>query len=254
MTTAEPPTNAQAIEMKVIAEDSSGNQRAIDLVLDPKELKQQTDTPNLTRAERREAREERRLERQEAREQRQVERQARIEARQEQRAEKRAAREITRSGTDVSVLSDGRVRFAESLIVANEGALKLMRMVTDDTSLTIEITDDAKESATIYEVRLKNGDAVPDWVQVDAETGELLIEAPQDADMIELTLIATGGSEQRAIDIEVDLAELGENDETQNAGDDAQSGVFIPLDSQIDDALADGTYGQDLQNAMQSRV
>ena len=143
-----------------------------------------------------------------------------------------------------------------------------MRMVTDDTSLTIEITDDAKESATIYEVRLKNGDAVPDWVQVDAETGELLIEAPQDADMIELTLIATGGSEQRAIDIEVDLAELGENDaatptsetdidasdETQNAGDDAQSGVFIPLDSQIDDALADGTYGQDLQNAMQSRV
>ena len=114
-----PHKGQQAIEMRV-AEDSSGNERAIDLVLNPEALRDEAqDNKPLTREERREARqaerqeqrEARQAERQEQREVRQAERQARIEAREERRAERaenRAIREVTRSNTEVSVLSDGR--------------------------------------------------------------------------------------------------------------------------------------------------
>ncbi|MGB0820683.1 MAG: hypothetical protein ACPGTH_07000, partial [Parvibaculales bacterium] len=223
---------------------------------------EQDDKP--TREERREARQERR-------EARQAERQARIEAREERRAErteKRAFREFSRNNSEVSVLSDGRVLFADGLTAAGVGAMKLMRMVTSPEAVTIEIADEMRGDTTRYEVRQKDGSDVPDWVQVDAATGELVIEATENLGMLELTLIAVDGNNQRSIELEIDLDEMTEEDEaaeeTLDATDEIEAGnapadnepvsSFTPLDDQIDAALANNDYGQDLQTAMQTRV
>ena len=209
LTTATPPEGAKPIEMRVIAADSSGNERAIDLVLNPEAVLKVEQDDKPTREERREARQERR-------EARQAERQARIEAREErraERAEKRAFREFSRNNSEVSVLSDGRVRFTDGLTAAGEGAMKLMRMVTAPEAVTIEITDEMRGDETRYEVRQKDGSDVPDWVQVDAATGELVIEATENLGMLELTLIAVDGNNQRSIELEINLDEMTEEDE-----------------------------------------
>ena len=264
LTTATPPKGAEAIEMRIIAADNSGNERRIDLVLNPEAVFEVAQDDKPTREERREARQERR-------EARQAERQARIEAREErraERAEKRAFREFSRNNSEVSVLSDGRVRFADGLTAAGEGAMKLMRMVTAPEAVTIEIGDEMRDDETRYEVRQKDGSEVPDWVQVDATTGELVIEATENLGMLELTLIAVDGNNQRSIELEIKLDEMDEEDEATEedleatdeieagnaATDNEPVGSFTPLDDQIDAALTSSNYGQDLQTAMQTRV
>ena len=264
LTTATPPEGAKPIEMRIIAADSSGNERAIDLVLNPEAVFEVEQDEKPTREERREARQERR-------EARQAERQARIEAREERRAErteKRAFREFSRNNLEVSVLSDGRVRFTDGLTAAGEGAMKLMRMVTSPEAVTIEIADEMRGDTTRYEVRRKDGSDVPDWVQVDAATGELVIEATENVSMLELTLFAVDGNNQRSIELEINLDEMNEEgeatEEDLEATDEIEAGnapqdnepvsSFTPLDDQIDAALTNNNYGQDLQTAMQTRV
>jgi VCBS repeat-containing protein len=221
LTTAEPPSNADAVEINVIAEDGSGNQRAINLIIDPKELM----ADNRPDAE----------------------------------STARQAREIVRSDTDVNVLGNGRVEFAEGL-TASEGAMRLMRMVADTALVKIEIADSEKENDTRYEVRQTNGTAVPDWVQVNTQTGELTIEAPENVSGIELLLVATGNGEQRSIELDVNLDEMldrGAADNTEpstdnsgNASERDETGQFVPLDAQIEDALAGNNYGRDIQHAL----
>ena len=265
LTTAEPPSGAAAIEMRVIAEDEAGNARAIDLVLNPESLKGEGGNET-TREERREARQERREARQAARE-------ARIEARETRQAERQAARilrEVSRSDVSVNVMDDGRVQFSDALTAVGEGAIKLMRMVADTQAVTIEITDEAQGEATRYEVRQKDGTAAPDWVRVDVQTGELIIAAPDNAANIELTLVAVDGSEQRSIDLELNLEEMREQvedeedkaidnpegDDTINDVDASETGpvgAFMPLDTQINAALAKNSYGRDIQFAFSNR-
>ncbi|MDG1007670.1 MAG: hypothetical protein P8P44_05570, partial [Alphaproteobacteria bacterium] len=158
------------------------------------------------------------------------------------------------------------------------GSLKLIRMVSETDGIKVEITDDARADQTRYEVRRKDGSAAPDWVQVDARTGELTIEAPQNIDAIELTLVALDGAAQRTMDIEVDieasLDKLPASDSIQDSGqdsgedglDDAEGAPveglglddtdalpvsgFVPFDAQIDAALAESSYGRHIQHAL----
>ena len=221
LTTAEPPSNADAVEINVIAEDGSGNQRAINLIINPKELM----ADNRPDAE----------------------------------STARQAREMIRNDTDVNVLANGRVEFAEGL-TASEGAMRLIRMVADTESVTIEITDAEKENDTRYEVRQKNGTAAPDWVQVNTQTGELIIDAPENVSTIELMLVATDNGAQRSIELDVNLDEMldrGAADNTEPSTDNSgnpsgrdETGQFLPLDAQIEDALAGNNYGSDIQHAL----
>ena len=117
-------------------------------------------------------------------------------------------------------------------------------------------------------MRQKDGSDVPDWVQVDAATGELVIEATENLGMLELTLIAVDGNNQRSIELEINLDEMNEEgeatEEDLEATDEIEAGnapqdnepvsSFTPLDDQIDAALTNNNYGQDLQTAMQTRV
>ena len=88
--------------------------------------------------------------------------------------------------------------------------------------------------------------------------------------MLQLTLVAVDGNEQRSIDLEVNLDEMREEDndkEEELQGDKEETeagelvpqkeqlrGQYLPLDDQIDAALADNSYGKELQTAMQSRI
>jgi hypothetical protein len=101
---------------------------------------------------------------------------------------------------------------------------------------------------------------VPDWVQVNTQTGELTIEAPENVSGIELLLVATGNGEQRSIELDVNLDEMldrGAADNTEPSTDNSgnasgrdETGQFLPLDAQIEDALAGNNYGRDIQHAL----
>ncbi|MDB2431553.1 hypothetical protein N9X59_03865 [Alphaproteobacteria bacterium] len=149
-------------------------------------------------------------------------------------------------------------------------------MVNETDGIKIEINDDAQESATRYEVRQKDGSAAPDWVKVDARTGQLTIEAPQNIGSIELTIVALDGGQERRLDVDVDLEETRSQPlgNAQDAGQDDLDGVddqtgdgqtgelgsdgtlpvsgFVPFDAQIDKALSENSYGRDIQQAAQS--
>ncbi|MCH1568677.1 MAG: Ig-like domain-containing protein, partial [Alphaproteobacteria bacterium] len=267
LTTADPPPGSQPFEMRVVAEDGAGNSRAIDLVLDPTMIKGESDTGRQIADDK--------VVNNAATNSTNDATQAIVENTPLSRPTG-ATRDANPSSSTVDVLNDGRVVFGETSEAAPSGALKLMRMVNETDGVKIEITDDAREGATRYAVRQKDGSAAPDWVQVNAETGELTIDAPQNVDAIELTIVALDGGEQRTLDVEVDLEEtrlqpLGDNlRDTQGdtSSDDERTGEdpaadartdnelpvsqFVPLEAQIDSALTENSYGRDIQEAMQS--
>ena len=171
-----------------------------------------------------------------------------------------AERDISLSDVAVDVLSDGRVKFTDGLLASGEGTIKLTRMVTDVSTVKIEITDDAKETSTRYEVRQKDGSAAPDWVLVDSATGELSISAPDGMSNIELTLVAIDGGEQRSIELELDLDEMREQNDDgveqlpeENLETDELQSSFIPLEAQIASVLAENSYGSELQISLNER-
>ena len=281
-TKALPPQGAMPVEMVVIANDGAGNERAINLILNPEALFEEAkDAPLSARetdqerresrqSERQERRETRQAERQERREARQAERQVPLEAREEntlERKETRAVRDASRNNPEFSVLTDGSVRFVEGLTAVGEGSMELMRMVSASESMTIEITDTSRIQTTRYEVRQQDGAPAPDWVQIDAATGALIIEAPKNTSTIKLTLVAFDGTQQRSVDLDINLDKMRgdflvdevttESEDTQTdepaAASETTVGQFLPLDKQIDAALTDTDYGQDLQATIQER-
>ena len=264
LTTADPPPGAQPFEMRVVAEDGAGNARAIDLILDPTLIEGEPKTEPVNDKVANNAAPDSTTDA--------------IPANIENNLPRQPTGPTSGnnlSSATVDVLSDGRVVFGDTPAAAN-GSLKLMRMVNETDGIKIEINDDAKEDATRYEVRQKDGSAAPDWVQVDARTGELTIEAPQNIGSIELTIVALDGGEERRLDVDVDLEEtrLRPLGDAQDAGQDDLDGTdeqtgddptdelrsdgalpvsgFVPLDAQIDKALSENSYGRDIQQAVQS--
>jgi hypothetical protein len=265
LTTAEPPAGAQAFEMRVVAEDGGGNRRAIDLVLDPTALNGKDNDGASSSAP---------VKAVKAAEVTGVPAGAAPNADATPRTPQPTPQAATPRVT-ANVLADGQVAIGEAFAADATGSLKLMRMVSETDGIKVEITDDARADQTRYEVRLKDGRAAPDWVQVDARTGELTIDAPQNIDAIELTLVALDGGAQRTMDLELDLEvaldELRPQDaEGEDDLDDAQGAPaedlgsddigndinnapvsrFVPFDAQIDAALGENSYGRDIQQAM----
>jgi hypothetical protein len=271
LTIADPPPGTQPFEMRVVAEDGAGNARAIDLVLDPTLIAGEGEANTEPANDK-------------------VANNAASDSVSDSKDDAISAivgdnpasqpnvatRGNNLSSSTVDVLSDGSVVFDETATLAPNGSLRLLRMVNENDGVKIEINDDAQESATRYEVRQKDGSAAPDWVKVDVRTGELTIEAPQNIDAIELTIIALDGGEERRLDVDVDLDETpvqplddgqdagqddlkGDDDQTSEGSADKQRSAnalpvneFVPLDAQIDKALSESSYGRDIQQAAQS--
>jgi hypothetical protein len=245
LTTAEPPAGTKPFEMRVVAEDGGGNKRAIDLILDPTALNGQkandapapvATTPNAANEA--------------------VARRAPL-----------PTPEAAPSRVTANVLADGQVAIGESFVEDATGSLKLMRMVSKTDGITVEITDDARADQTRYEVRQKDGSVAPNWVQVDARTGELTIDAPENVEAIELTLVALDGGSQRTMDLELDLDKLlGQDAGGEESLEDVEGvpaedlgsdetevspvSSFVPFDKQIDAALVENSYGRNIQQAL----
>jgi hypothetical protein len=277
LTIADPPPGTQPFEMRVVAEDGAGNARAIDLVLDPTliagEGEANTELSNDKVANNAAS---------DSVSDSKDDATSVIVADNPPSQPNVATRGNNLSSSTVDVLRDGSVVFDETATLTPNGSLRLIRMVNENDGVNetdgikIEINDDAQESATRYEVRQKDGSAAPDWVKVDVRTGELTIEAPQNIDAIELTIIALDGGEERRLDVDVDLDETrvqplddgqdagqddlnGDDDQTSEGSADEQRSdnalsvnEFVPLDAQIDKALSESSYGRDIQQAAQS--
>ena len=158
--------------------------------------------------------------------------------------------------------------------------MRLLSMASEETLLKIQIDDVQRVDETRYEVRMTNGSTTPDWLSVNPLTGELTIDAPEDIDTLELQLIAVQGNLQRSIQLQLtpkELLQSGTDDaektsnaipEEMQAQDEVENveqpteilpdisrgtgtGHFVPLDAQIEDALAESQYGRDIQYAFQ---
>jgi hypothetical protein len=273
-TKAEPPQGTGPIEMRVVAEDESGNERSIDIILDTRVLKENVEKVEKTP---REARQEaRRI----AREARQEARQIARETRQNDRTPAPNAEELTLSRTNVEALINGKVMFTNEQGALREGGMRLLSMATEDTLLKIQIDDVQRADETRYEVRMTDGSITPDWVKINPLTGELTIDAPKDVDTLELQLIAVQGDLQRSIQLQLTpkemsqsppddaektskaiLEEMQNQDEVENVDPPTEilpdisrgneTGHFVPLDAQIEEALAESQYGRDIQYALQ---
>jgi hypothetical protein len=273
-TKAEPPQGTGPIEMRVVAEDESGNERSIDIILDTRVLKENVEKVEKTP---REARQEaRRI----AREARQEARQIARETRQNDRTPAPNAEELTLSRTNVEALINGKVMFTNEQGALREGGMRLLSMATEDTLLKIQIDDVQRADETRYEVRMTDGSITPDWVKINPLTGELTIDAPKDVDTLELQLIAVQGDLQRSIQLQLTpkemsqsppddaektskaiLEEMQNQDEVENVDPPTEilpdisrgneTGHFAPLDAQIEEALAESQYGRDIQYALQ---
>jgi VCBS repeat-containing protein len=273
-TKAEPPQGTGPIEMRVVAEDESGNERSIDIILDTRVLKENVEKVEKTP---REARQEaRRI----AREARQEARQIARETRQNDRTPAPNAEELTLSRTNVEALINGKVMFTNEQGALREGGMRLLSMASEDTLLKIQIDDVQRADETRYEVRMTDGSIAPDWVKINPLTGELTIDAPKDVDTLELQLIAVQGDLQRSIQLQLTpkemsqsppddaektskaiLEEMQNQDEVENVDPPTEilpdisrgneTGHFVPLDAQIEEALAESQYGRDIQYALQ---
>ena len=255
LTTADPPSGAQPFEMRVIAEDGSGNARAIDLVLDPTMADPEVEA---SRPDNKKV----------ASASINVSKQIVTDSQPQPTNSPNQINNLSRS--DVEVLDDGQVAITEGFTSEPRGSLKLMRMISEIDRVKVEITDDSRADQTRYDVRQKDGSAPPDWVEVNPKTGELTINAPTDVKTLELTIVALDGGTQRTMDIEVDLEKIGEDEEElrnrapdnsdeidageENSTEGNTRSEFVPLGDQIVAALSDNNYGQDLQTALQSRL
>ena len=246
-TTARLPEGSEALQVRVLAEDGSGNTRAIDLVLDPSSLADDKPPIQPANADSTPPPSETAL-----------------------GVSRAALPRASASQVDVTVSNDGQVNFDTVENADFDGSLKLTRMFNDIDIVKIEITDDAREDGTRYTVLQKDGSEAPAWVSVNAQTGELTIDAPDTVSSIELKIVAIDGSDRRSMDIEVDVEELREpaaeaeqiDDRPQDISTDnidenpAQDGSisqFKPLHEQINLALHEGDYGRDLQQAINAR-
>jgi hypothetical protein len=161
--------------------------------------------------------------------------------------------------TDVNVGNDGLVTFTDTTAGDANGGMKLVETRFTDGQLAIDIQDDLRQQVERYEVRMKDGSAAPEWVSVDTQTGQLIVDAPDGVDDVELVLVAvdeSGGQRTMELVLEIDeLREAGEEPtEAPANGDGASnqtidnndlSGTYETLDRQIEQALASAdSYGE----------
>ncbi|MGB0343531.1 MAG: hypothetical protein ACPGGG_08870, partial [Parvibaculales bacterium] len=163
--------------------------------------------------------------------------------------------------TDVNVGNDGLVTFTDTTAGDANGGMKLVETRFTDGQLAIDIQDDLRQQVERYEVRMKDGSAAPEWVSVDTQTGQLIVDAPDDVNDVELVLIAVDeNGEQRSMELVLEMNELREaGEEPANAPADGNgadssnqtidnqdiSDAYQTLDRQIEQALAaPESYGE----------
>ncbi len=121
------------------------------------------------------------------------------------------------------------------------GGLRLMDAVANEVSgdlasdlkVGVKLNDDNQKNVELYSGQLSNGEALPEWIKVNPETGETTADMPEGVDAVEVQLVALDkDGNTRDINIILDKAKIkGDQDFTRGAVDQAR--VVVDNDSNV---------------------
>ncbi len=121
------------------------------------------------------------------------------------------------------------------------GGLRLMDAVANEVSgdtesdlkVGVKLNDDNQKNVELYSGQLSNGEALPEWIRVNPETGETTADMPEGVDAVEVQLVALDkDGNTRDINIVLDKAKIkGDQDFTRGAVDQAR--VVVDNDSNV---------------------
>ncbi len=121
------------------------------------------------------------------------------------------------------------------------GGLRLMDAVANEVSgnsesdlkVGVKLNDDNQKNVELYSGQLSNGEALPEWISVNPETGETTADMPEGVEAVEVQLVALDkDGNTRDINIVLDKAKIkGDQDFTRGAVDQAR--VVVDNDSNV---------------------
>ncbi len=121
------------------------------------------------------------------------------------------------------------------------GGLRLMDAVANEVSddsesdlkVGVKLNDDNQKNVELYSGQLSNGEALPEWIRVNPETGETTADMPEGVEAVEVQLVALDkDGNTRDINIVLDKAKIkGDQDFTRGAVDQAR--VVVDNDSNV---------------------
>ena len=122
------------------------------------------------------------------------------------------------------------------------GGLRLMDAVASDVSTNndnidlavgVKLNDDNQKNVELYSGQLADGQALPDWISVNPETGETTATMPDGVDEIEVQLVALDkDGNTRDINIVLDKAKI-QNDQDFTRGVVGQTRVIVDNDANV---------------------
>ena len=160
-----------------------------------------------------------------------------------------AAINETFNNGDVTIADDGftldTVSIADTASLSKplkfNGGLRLMDAVANEVSgdtesdlkVGVKLNDDNQKNVELYSGQLSNGEALPEWIKVNPETGETTADMPEGVESVEVQLVALDkDGNTRDINIVLDKAKIkGDQDFARGAVDQAR--VVVDNDANV---------------------
>ena len=102
-----------------------------------------------------------------------------------------------------------------------------------DLAVGVKLNDDNQKNVELYSGQLADGQALPDWISVNPETGETTATMPDGVDEIEVQLVALDkDGNTRDINIVLDKAKI-QNDQDFTRGVVGQTRVIVDNDANV---------------------
>ena len=123
-----------------------------------------------------------------------------------------------------------------------------LKSTSFEDGLVIDLPNELMGNFERSKLVLKDGSEVPDWLEYDPVTGQIIAEnPPENVDQLELKLIIEKDGEIIVRDLQVDL----QNQNTSQNTDASENNKFVTLSDQLDKEFNDWEdYGNDLINRL----
>lgn len=158
------------------------------------------------------------------------------------------AAEASLNRISVNVNQAGEVVFSnESTLRAS--SLSIATLTTQAEVINISISDDL--GALNYSATLADGSVLPEWVTVNAATGEISINPPAGETRVNIRISAQDvNGDTRVLELDLDLTELNSSSAEQN---DTSTQAYLNLDEQLElEAQQLDEYGSELMKLLVS--
>jgi hypothetical protein len=119
----------------------------------------------------------------------------------------------------VEVNANGQIRLRQDVAQVDEipTGIMLVEVTQQRDAIHIEIADFKRNQVSQYRATLLDGQALPDWIQIDPATGQVTATPPIDVQLIELKFIAQDASGGiRTLEIRIDLSGQSVRSETSS--------------------------------------